>query len=239
MKTTSNSVAFILGFFIFIGLTALGFQLAKAAIEFKQFERSVTVKGLAEKEVAADVVIWPIQFISADNDLQALYKSIDENTNKIKAFLNDNGIASNDITVSPPSIIDKSAQQWSSGDGAEFRYSATQTVTVYSEHVAQVRSVMSELSALGKQGIVLMSDSYEAQTEYIYTQLNDIKPEMIEEATRNAREAATKFAEDSDSVLGKIRRASQGQFSINARDKNNPHIMKVRVVSTVEYYLSD
>lgn len=239
MKTTSNSVAFILGFFIFIGLTALGFQLAKAAIEFKQLERSVTVKGLAEKEVAADVVIWPIQFISADNDLQALYKSIDENTNKIKAFLNDNGIASSDITVSPPSIIDKSAQQWSSGDGAEFRYSATQTVTVYSEHVAQVRSVMSELSALGKQGIVLMSDSYEAQTEYIYTQLNDIKPEMIEEATRNAREAATKFAEDSDSVLGKIRRASQGQFSINARDKNNPHIMKVRVVSTVEYYLSD
>ena len=100
MKTTSNSVAFILGFFIFIGLTALGFQLAKAAIEFKQLERSVTVKGLAEKEVAADVVIWPIQFISADNDLQALYKSIDENTNKIKAFLNDNGIASNDITVS-------------------------------------------------------------------------------------------------------------------------------------------
>lgn len=239
MKTTSNSVAFILGFFIFIGLTALGFQLAKAAIEFKQLERSVTVKGLAEKEVAADVVIWPIQFISADNDLQALYKSIDENTNKIKAFLNENGIASSDITVSPPSIIDKSAQQWSSGDGAEFRYSATQTVTVYSEHVAQVRSVMSELSALGKQGIVLMSDSYEAQTEYIYTQLNDIKPEMIEEATRNAREAATKFAEDSDSVLGKIRRASQGQFSINARDKNNPHIMKVRVVSTVEYYLSD
>lgn len=239
MKTTSNSVAFILGFFIFIGLTALGFQLAKAAIEFKQLERSVTVKGLAEKEVAADVVIWPIQFISADNDLQALYKSIDENTNKIKAFLNDNGIAPSDITVSPPSIIDKSAQQWSSGDGAEFRYSATQTVTVYSEHVAQVRSVMSELSALGKQGIVLMSDSYEAQTEYIYTQLNDIKPEMIEEATRNAREAATKFAEDSDSVLGKIRRASQGQFSINARDKNNPHIMKVRVVSTVEYYLSD
>lgn len=239
MKTTSNSVAFILGFFIFIGLTALGFQLAKAAIEFKQLERSVTVKGLAEKEVAADVVIWPIQFISADNDLQALYKAIDENTNKIKAFLNDNGIASSDITVSPPSIIDKSAQQWSSGDGAEFRYSATQTVTVYSEHVAQVRSVMSELSALGKQGIVLMSDSYEAQTEYIYTQLNDIKPEMIEEATRNAREAATKFAEDSDSVLGKIRRASQGQFSINARDKNNPHIMKVRVVSTVEYYLSD
>jgi hypothetical protein len=62
---------------------------------------------------------------------------------------------------------------------------------------------------------------------------------MIEEATRNAREVAQKFAEDSDSRLGKIRQASQGQFSIEPRDTNNPHIKKVRVVSTVEYYLSD
>ena len=98
---------------------------------------------------------------------------------------------------------------------------------------------MSELSALGKQGIVLQSGNYESQTEYLYTGLNDIKPEMIEEATRNAREAATEFAQDSESELGKIRQASQGQFSISPRDKNNPHIMNVRVVSTVEYYLSD
>lgn len=232
-------MAFILGFFICIGLAVLGFLLGRAAIEFKQFERSVTVKGLAEKEVSADIVIWPIQFISADNDLQSLYESIDDNTSKISVFLNENGIASSDITFSSPAITDKSAQQWGSGDGAEFRYSATQTVTVYSNNVEQVRSVMSELSELGKQGIALMGGSYDAQTEYIYTQLNDIKPEMIEEATRNAREAATKFAEDSQSVLGKIRQASQGQFSISPRDRNNPHIKNVRVVSTVEYYLSD
>ena len=239
MKTTSNSTAFILGFFIFIGLAVLGFQLGKSALDFKQLERSVTVKGLAEKEVEADVVIWPIQFISADNDLQSLYRSVDESTTKIEAFLNDNGIPSSDITFSSPSITDKSAQQWGSDSGAEFRYSATQTVTVYSNEIERVRSVMSELSDLGRQGIVLMSDSYQARTEYMYTRLNDIKPEMIEEATRNAREAATKFADDSDSTLGKIRKASQGQFSITPRDKNNPHIMNVRVVSTVEYYLSD
>lgn len=239
MRSTTNSMAFILGFFICIGLAVLGFLLGRAAIEFKQFERSVTVKGLAEKEVSADIVIWPIQFISADNDLQSLYESIDDNTSKISVFLNENGIASSDITFSSPAITDKSAQQWGSGDGAEFRYSATQTVTVYSNNVEQVRSVMSELSELGKQGIALMGGSYDAQTEYIYTQLNDIKPEMIEEATRNAREAATKFAEDSQSVLGKIRQASQGQFSISPRDRNNPHIKNVRVVSTVEYYLSD
>lgn len=239
MKTASTLTAFILGLFLFLGLVSLGYQLGSAAIDFKQLERSVTVKGLAEQEVMADIVIWPIQFIIADNDLQSLYKSIDEGTGKIKAFLNENGIEATDITFAAPAITDKSAQQWGSDNRAEFRYTATQTVTVYSKKVDQVRSVMNELSALGKQGIVLVGNSYDSQTEYIYTQLNDIKPQMIEEATRNAREAATKFAEDSQSVLGKIRQASQGQFSINPRDKNNPHIMKVRVVSTVEYYLSD
>ena len=233
-----TSTAVILGLGIFLGLAALGFQLASAAIEFKQFERTVTVKGLAEREVLADIVIWPIQFIVADNDLQSLYRSIDAGTKSITAFLEEKGIAAADVSLSAPAITDKVAQQWGN-DSAEYRYSATQTVTVYSRDIEKVRSVMSELSALGKQGIVLQSGNYESQTEYLYTGLNDIKPEMIEEATRNAREAATEFAQDSESELGKIRQASQGQFSISPRDKNNPHIMNVRVVSTVEYYLSD
>ena len=98
---------------------------------------------------------------------------------------------------------------------------------------------MGALLELGKQGIAFTGDPYQNQVEYLFTRLNGIKPEMIEEATRNAREVAQKFAEDSRSRLGKIRRASQGQFSIEPRDTNNPHIKKVRVVSTVEYYLSD
>ena len=98
---------------------------------------------------------------------------------------------------------------------------------------------MSQMTELGKRGLVINADEYGNATEYLFTRLNEIKPEMIEEATRNAREVASKFAQDSDSRLGKIRRASQGQFSIAPRDRNNPHIKKVRVVSTVEYYLSD
>ena len=235
MKT---STAVILGLAVVLGLGLLGWQLGGAAIAFKQLDRTVTVKGLAEREVAADIVIWPIQFIVADNDLQALYRSIDAGTEGVRAFLALHGIDAADVTVSSPAITDKVAQQWGN-DSAEYRYSATQTVTVYSRDIAKVRSIMSSLSELGKQGIVLQTGNYEAQTEYLYTQLNSIKPEMIEEATRNAREAAMKFAEDSESRLGKIRTASQGQFSISPRDKNNPHIMKVRVVSTVEYYLSD
>ena len=150
-----------------------------------------------------------------------------------------NGLDASEISLSSPAITDKSAQQYGNNAKAEFRYSAQQTVTVYSTKIGAVREVMGKLAELGKTGIVFSAGNYQSETEYLFTRLNEVKPEMIEEATRKAREVALKFAEDSESSLGKIRRASQGQFSINSRDKNNPHIKKVRVVSTVEYYLSD
>jgi hypothetical protein len=171
--------------------------------------------------------------------LEGLYNSIENSTNKIKAFLKERGIDPSEISVSSPAITDKSAQNYGNSAEVEFRYSAIQAVTVYSKNIETVRSVMGDLAQLGKQGIVFTGGNYESKTEYIFTRLNDIKPEMIEEATTKAREVALKFSEDSQSKLGKIKRASQGQFSINARDNNNPHIKRVRVVSTVEYYLSD
>ncbi len=239
MTESRPGSAFILGVFVFLGLSALGYLLGKAAIDFKQFERSVTVKGLSEREVAADIVIWPITFTEAGNELADLYQSLETSTGNIKDFLRDKGIQPAEISASPPSITDKLAQQYSSGQTPEFRYSAIQTVTVYSASVDQVRAAMNGLAELGKRGIAFTGGNYESQTEYIFTGLNAIKPQMIEEATTKAREVAVKFAQDSDSRLGKIKQASQGQFSISPRDKNNPHIKKIRVVSTVEYYLSD
>jgi hypothetical protein len=238
-QAINRTSAFILGLFIFLGLTALGYLLGKTVIEYKEYERTVTVKGLSEREYPADIVIWPIQFAEAGNDLEQLYQSIEANTLKIQTFLQQHGIASSEITFSYPAITDKSAQQYGDMSRAEYRYAATQTVTVYSRDIPAVRTVMQSLSELGKQGIVFTGDNYQAQTEYLFTRLNEVKPEMIEEATRQAREVAEKFAQDSQSALGKIRQASQGQFTINDRDKNNPHIKTVRVVSTVEYYLSD
>ncbi|MEX0615308.1 MAG: SIMPL domain-containing protein [Methylophaga sp.] len=231
--------AWILGLSLIIGLSALGFLLGKALLDMKQLERSVTVKGLSEHEYPADVVIWPIQFTEADNDLGKLYQTMEAGTAKVRDFLTGRGITDAEITINAPAITDKSAQQYGGGMPAEFRYTATQTVTVYSENIDAIRKAMSGLSALGKQGLVLSGDNYQAQSEYLFTRLNEIKPKMIEEATQNAREVAEKFAADSNSHLGKIKQASQGQFSISARDNNNPHIKKIRVVSTVEYYLSD
>ena len=239
MNQANRVNALILGAAIFLGLTGLGYLLGKAAIQVKQYERSVTVKGLSEQEYPADVVIWPIQFTLAGNELAALYATLEDNTARIRSFLHDAGIEVKEISVSAPVITDKSAQNYGGGQQPEFRYSALQTVTVYSGDVQRVRGVMSRLVDLGKQGIALTGGNYQNQTEYLFTRLNDVKPAMIEEATTKAREVAEKFAQDSNSRLGKIRRASQGQFTISPRDRNNPHIMKVRVVSTVEYYLSD
>jgi len=237
--TNNKSSALILGLLIFLGLSSMGYLLGSSALKIKEYERTVTVKGLSEREFDADIVIWPIQFTAAENNLEALYVLIDNSTSKIIDFLSAKGISKEEISFGAPAITDKSAQQYGDGSRGEFRYTAVQTVTVYSKNIDAVRTVMRELSSLGKQGIVITGEGYQAQTEYIFTRINDVKPEMIEESTRKAREVAEKFASDSKSSLGKIRRASQGQFSIEPRDRNNPHIKKVRVVSTVEYYLSD
>jgi len=239
MEQQRTLSALVLGLFILAGLAALGYLLGKAAIDFRQYERSVTVKGLAEREYPADIVIWPLQFTEASNNLEELYTRLDQNTQRIRDFLRQHGVKREEISVSPPAIVDKSAQAYSSGGNADFRYTATQAVTVYSDQVDSVRTLMNELGTLGKEGIVFTGNDYQARTEYIFGRLNDIEPEVIEGAAAVAREVAEKFAADSNSRLGKIKKASQGQFTISDRDSNNPHIKNVRVVSTVEYYLSD
>lgn len=239
MQEKRGVSALVLGIFILAGLASLGYLLGKAAIDFRQLERTVTVKGLAEREYPADVVIWPLQFTEASNDLGALYTRLAEHTDRIRAFLSERGVPLDEITVSPPAIFDRSAQPYSGGAAAEFRYTATQTVTVYSSQVEEVRTLTNSLGELGKEGIVFTGNDYQGRTQYLFNRLNDVKPDMIEEATIQAREVAEKFAADSNSRLGKIRTASQGQFTISDRDSNNPHIKRVRVVSTVEYYLSD
>ena len=239
MKESKTKEALILGLLILLGLSSLGYLLGNSLIQFKEFERTVMVKGLAEKEMQADVALWPIPYTDAHNDLPTLYQSLEKDAQTITAFLKDNGFEDSEITLSPPSITDKLAQQYGQNARVKLRYTGHQTLTVYSTKVAQVRQTMNKLSQLGKGGIVFSAGKYENRTEFLFTKLNDIKPAMVEEATRKAREVAEKFAGDSNSRLGKIKKARQGQFSITNRDKNTPHIKKVRVVSTIEYYLSD
>jgi hypothetical protein len=239
MSQSSRSGLLGLGAFILIGLAALGYLLGQAAVQVKEYERTVTAKGLSEREYPADIVIWPVTFTITGDDLGRVYGQVDATGERVRAFLEQAGIAAADITLSNPTLTDKFAHAWGEAPRVGFRYVATRTVTVYSPQVEAVRAAMGGLVELGKQGVAFTGEAYQNPVEYLFTRLNDVKPAMVEEATRNAREVAQKFAEDSQSGLGKIRRASQGQFSIEPRDTNNPHIKNVRVVSTVEYYLSD
>ena len=231
--------AILLGGFVCVGLIALGYQISKGIIYIKSLDRTVTVKGLSEREVPADIAIWPITFQEAGNDLNDLFSSIQQKNVLVVDFLKNIGFKTEEISVSPPGILDKQAAGYSGSDTFKFRYSGDSTITVYSQDVDSIRKAMNKLVDLGKQGIAFTRQGYQTQTEFIFTKLNNIKPEMVEEATKNAREVAEKFARDSNSTLGKIKKASQGQFSINNRDNNTPYIKKVRVVSTIEYYLSD
>jgi hypothetical protein len=228
--------AFVLGAFVCAGLIGLGWWAARGALDVKGLERSVTVKGLAEREVPADIAIWPIAFTDVDNDVVALYDTVQRHNALVLGFLDEQGFAADAISTAPPSIIDRQAQGYANAAQMPFRYTATSTITVYTRDIDRVREAMTRLVDLGQQGLTITGN---AAAQFLFTGLNDLKPAMIEAATRNAREVANKFAADSESRLGKIRRASQGLFTIEDRDSNTPYIKKVRVVSTVEYYLSD
>lgn len=135
-------------------------------------------------------------------------------------------------------VFDRLSNQYGQNEGV-YRYILTQTLSLYSTQVDKARVAMVRLGGLGKQGVTFKSGAFENLVEYIFTQLNTIKPAMLKEATLSARASAQTFADDSQSKLGKIKSASQGQFGISNRDKNTPHIKTVRVVSTVVYYLND
>ena len=239
MNTNASFSALLLGVCIALGLAALGSQQAQGVERFRAWERTVTVKGLAEREVAADVAVWPIRFSEAANDLGALYTSLQRKNALVTDFLVRAGFPREEITAAAPAIIDRQAQSYNDAGRAEFRYVGTSTLTVYSSRVDRVRAAMADLVELGKQGIALSGEEYGGRPEFLFSGLNAIKPAMIEEATRNAREVADKFARDSESRLGRIRTASQGLFTIQDRDTNTQHLKRVRVVSTVEYYLVD
>lgn len=221
-----------------IGMVLLGLMIRGGINDVKDKERIVTVKGLAEMEVPADKVMWPLMYKDIGNDLPALYMNMEKKNQAIVSFLKSNGITDEEISVAPSEIIDMKAERYSN-ENVTYRYNATSVITVTSRNVDKVRKLMSEQTELLKQGIAITGGDYRYNVSYEFTGLNDIKPQMIEEATKNARAAGEKFAKDSDSKLGKIRNASQGQFSISDRDGNTPYIKSVRVVTTVTYYLKN
>ena len=190
------------------------------------------------REGEANKVTWPIVSKFVGNDLPTVYQNIETSNNAIVAFLKSNGVSDAEIAVNAPQVIDMQADRYNSNP-IPFRYNVTSVIVVTSSKVKEVNKLIERQTELLKQGIAIVAGDYNYQTTYEYTDLNSIKPAMIADATKNARKAAIKFAEDSESNLGKIKTASQGQFSIENRDQYTPYIKRVRVVSTIQYYLKD
>ena len=229
---------FYSGLFIMVGLIVLGLMIPRAVEKYRSYDRVVNVKGLCEMEVKADKVIWPIVYKVMSDNVQSIYSQTDVSNSVIVDFLLAGGITQDEIAVSVPQISDKLANEYGDNNRA-FRYIAKNVVTVCTSDVDKVLALMSNQADLLKKGVVVAGNDWENPVEFKYEGLNEIKPQMIEEATKNAREVAEKFAKDSDSKIGKIKTANQGTFSIEARDSNTPYIKRVRVVTSVTYYLNN
>ncbi|MBR0048688.1 MAG: SIMPL domain-containing protein [Prevotella sp.] len=223
---------------IAVGLACLGCFIKAGIDDFANKDRRVNVKGLAEQEVEADKVTWPIVSKELGNDLPELYNKIGVTQGKIKAFLMRNGIKDNELTINAPSVVDLNAREYSDNN-KNYRYIITSVITVTSRNVAQVRSIIAKQGDLLKEGVAIVDGSYDNPVKYEYVSFMDMKPKMMQEAIENAEKTAQQFAENSHSKLDKIVSADQGQFSIDNRDDNTPYIKKVRVVTTVTYSLKD
>ena len=235
-KSIAYSIAIIaglaiLGYFVSGGLKSVADGLKSIAYQ----DQYVTVKGLAEREVKANKVVWPLPYKCVSNDLQQLNKEIKRYADVITQFLNGNGITESEIIISAPTVTDRYAQSYVPED-IKYRYQAEAVITVTSSQVEKVIELIKQQTTLLEQGIIIGTE-YGYEPSYEFTDLNSIKPEMVEEATRNARAVAQKFADDSDCQLGNIRQATQGQFSISS-DETTPQIKQIRVVTTVKYSLN-
>lgn len=220
---------------IAVGLASAGWFAAQGMARLKTQDRYVTVKGSAEKIVEADLVVWPLPHTVGGNDLADVQRQLDANTTTIRQFFEKAGFAAGEIVVSPPRLEDRWAYAYGDQRPPE-RYRYSTTVSLRTTKVARAMAMLRQSGELVARGVMIGEGS---QPEFDYTRLNDIKPALIAEATANARESALQFAKDSDSRIGGIRSANQGVVTISNRDQSSPQVKKVRVVTTVEYFLRD
>ena len=199
-------------------------------------DKTVSVRGLAEREVDADLAVWPLTFSLGSNDLTELQKDILAKTEIVKNYLAEYELSGDDFTVQSPSITDNSMNPYMDKNQVRYTYIAETVVLVRSSKVEQVKKAQGDSLKLMSDGIAVSKD-YKSKISFEFTKLNDIKPQMIAEATKNARTAAEQFARDSGSKVGKIKRASQGLFSIEDAAADLSERKTIRVVTTVEYLL--
>ncbi len=217
-----------------LGLVLGGYLLGDGLTRAKSADRSVTVRGLAEKEVTADLATWTIAYSATASDLSTAQASIDRDTNSIRAFFRELGFPADALQPTGVNVSNFT------NNGIP-QFTVRQRMSLRSNDIKRAQSAVRRQFDLVKRGVQLEDGSNMAFT---FTRLNDIKPQMVAEATRDARSAAEQFARDSNTSVGGIKSATQGYFSVEARDgdsggwgvSDTPY-KKVRVVTTIDFYL--
>ena len=227
----------VLGLSLIIGLAVFGFQVGRAVKMGREFDRYLSVKGLSEREVKATLVIWPIRFSVTASDLVALKSAMEANRSLVLAFLTQHGIDTNEVTLGLPVVQDREDERIQFNRPALTRYRGTVPMVVRSANVDVVKKAIQSADALLDKGVSLAGTEAGDRTEFIFKAVNEVKPEMIREATASARAAAEKFAQDSKSKVGRIRKATQGALEIEDRDAASPEKKVLRVVTTVDFFL--
>ncbi|SFL84066.1 SIMPL domain-containing protein [Marinobacter zhejiangensis] len=216
--------------------------IMEGLMSLRTSDRFVTVKGVAEREVQADLALWPLRFVATGDTLQQAQESARASREAIMAFLQLQAIDSEAVELQRLDVTDTRANPYQNQSGAQ-RFIVSQTLMVRSGDITKIQQAAQGVSELVDSGVVLSADYGPSGPTYLFSDLNSIKPEMIAEATSAAREAASQFAQDADTTLAGIRRANQGVFQILPRDQapgvseGQQPIKTVRVVATVEYYL--
>jgi uncharacterized protein len=236
----------MLGIVIAIGNMFCGWFIAKGLYNIKIGDRYVSVKGLSEKPVKADLAIWNIGFKAANDNLSIASEKINNDQKTILQFLTAHGLSSSEIELQQTSVIDQQATEYSSGNKAPTRYIISAAVQVRTDKIELIRQLSAATGELIGKGIVLVGKDYGANPRYLFTKLDSIRPKMMEEATESARLVADQFAINSHTHLGSIKRASQGVFQVLSGDKSSStddaeqekNVNKIiRLVTSVDYFL--
>jgi hypothetical protein len=226
-----------LGLSLIAGLAIFGIQIGRAVRTGREFDRYLSVRGLAEKEVKATLAIWPIRFSVFAEDLASLKSAMESNRTIVVSYLTENSIRPEEIIQGLPEVTDRSEERAQLNHPSLTRYRGGVNLVVRSSNVDVVKKAIQGADLLLARGVVVSGSEYGSRVEFIFNAVNEVKPDMIKEATANARAAAEKFALDSKSQVGRIRKATQGVLEIEDRDAATPERKTLRVVTTVDFFL--
>ncbi len=223
------------------GLAVGGWAIGLGVINARVGDRAVTVRGLSEREVKADLAVLPLKFTATGEELTAVQTAVDAEAATVTRFLLAQGFKAAEIDLGRLTVSDARSKEYGQQNNGAPRFILSQEINVRTADVERVQETTRKLGDLVRQAVVLQDFG---GPNYIFTKLNGVRPTMIAEATASARTGAAQFARDSGAALGGIQEATQGSFEILPRDdmgeggsQSQSVWKKLRVVTTVKYRL--